>query len=56
MRLEHLLSGEDLIEVSGTTVVCIEYIERKMMPSLTQTRLNWILKVSPIAQLVRALH
>ena len=29
MRLEHLLSGEDLIGVSGTTEVRIEYIDEK---------------------------
>ena len=57
MRLEHLLSGESqdrrflvLLEV------CIEYIERKMRPSLSKDEVELNQKASPIAQLVRALH
>ena len=53
MRLEHLLSGEDLIwKVSGATVVCIEYIDEKDDAESNKDKVE----LSPIAQLVRALH
>ena len=58
MRLEHLLSGEDLdLRFLCTAFVCIEYIERKMRPSLKTDEVELNPKqASPIAQLVRALH
>ena len=53
MRLEHLLSGEDLNRRFLVLLeVCIEYIERKMRPSLKTDKVE----LSPIDQLVRALH
>ena len=38
--------------VSGTTVVCIEYIDEKDEAESTKDKVE----LSPIAQLVRALH
>ena len=51
MRLEHLLSGEDLIEVSGTTEFVSNIIEKDDAESTKDK-----VELSPIAQLVRALH
>ena len=52
MRLEHLLSGEDLIEGFWYYGVRIEYIDEKDEAESTKDKVE----LSPIAQLVRALH
>ena len=51
MRLEHLLFGEDLIGVSGTTMFVSNIIEKDDAESTKDK-----VELSPIAQLVRALH
>ena len=51
MRLEHLLSGEDLIEGFWYYVVRIDKIEKDEAESTKDK-----VELSPIAQLVRALH
>ena len=52
MRLEHLLSGEDLIEGFWYYGVRIEYIDEKDEAESNTDEVE----LSPIAQLVRALH
>ena len=54
MRLEHLLSGEDLdLRFLCTAFVCIEYIDEK---DEAESKKTDKVELSPIAQLVRALH